>query len=55
MTSDQKPNDDLATWDNGVMVRAKGDAITMAPILTAGEQEIETVIEAIRKAVRAVA
>lgn len=43
-----------ATWDNGVMIRANGDAITMAPILTAGEQEIETIIEAIRKAVRAV-
>ncbi|GHF20616.1 aspartate aminotransferase family protein [Kordiimonas sediminis] len=43
-----------ATYDNGVMVRANGNTIAIAPILTSTEVEIDRIVDAVKKAVNTV-
>jgi len=44
----------LRTYENGVAVRANGDTIALAPILTSKPEELDPIIDALRKAVREV-
>ncbi len=43
----------LKTYEHGVAIRANGDHLAMAPILTMGRTEIDMTIDALRKALRA--
>ena len=45
----------LKTYENGVAIRANGDHLAIAPILTMGRAEIDETVEAFRKGLRAVA
>ncbi len=45
----------LKTYENGVAIRANGDNLAIAPILTMGRAEIDQTIEALRAGLRAVA
>ncbi|PQA87473.1 aminotransferase class III-fold pyridoxal phosphate-dependent enzyme [Hyphococcus luteus] len=45
----------LKTYEEGVAVRANGDHLAVAPILTMGRAEIDMTIEALRKGLRAAA
>ena len=45
----------LKTYENGVAIRANGDNLAIAPILTMGKAEIDQTIEALRKGLRAAA
>ena len=44
----------LQTYANGVMVRANGDMIAAAPILTFGREQVDTMVDALRKALRTI-
>ncbi len=45
----------LKTYENDVAIRANGDNLAIAPILTMGKAEIDQTIEALRKGLRAAA
>jgi len=45
----------LKTYEKDVAIRANGDNLAIAPILTMGRAEIDTTIEALRGALRATA
>ncbi len=45
----------LKTYEEGVAIRANGDNLAVAPILTMGRAEIDQTIEALRKGLRAAA
>ena len=44
----------LATFEEGVIVRANGDTIAVAPILTSTRADIDDIVEALRRALRSV-
>ena len=45
----------LKTYEQGVAIRAKGEHLAIAPILTQGKAEIDMTVEAVRKGLRAAA
>ncbi len=45
----------LKTYENGVAIRANGDHLAIAPILTMGRTEIDMTVDALRKGLRAAA
>ena len=44
----------LNAYESGVAVRANGDTIALAPILTSSEREIDAMVDAVRSALRAI-
>ena len=44
----------LAAFEEGVIVRANGDTIAVAPILTSTRADIDDIVEAVRRALRSV-
>jgi beta-alanine--pyruvate transaminase len=45
----------LKTYEQGVAIRANGEHLAIAPILTQGRAEIDMTVDALRKGLRAVA
>jgi beta-alanine--pyruvate transaminase len=44
----------LKTYENGVGVRPNGDTIAIAPILVSEEKDLDPIVDALSKALKAV-